>query len=71
MVRVELAEQGAEKRGFPRTHLPGKGDEPRAVVYAVQEMSKGLAVVLAQENEAGVGRQAEGLFPETIEVEVH
>jgi len=53
MLRVELAEQGAQKRGLPRPHLSGKQDEPRAVVYAVQEMGKGLPVVFAQEEQNG------------------
>ena len=53
---VELAEQCPQDGGLAGPHFTGKGDETGMVVDAVDEMGKGLLMVFAQENEAGVGR---------------
>ena len=58
---VELAEEGPEHGGLAGPHFAGQGNEAGMVVDAVEEVGKGLLMILAEKDEAGVGMMVEGL----------
>ena len=71
MVVVQLVEEGPDDSGLSGTHLPGQLDEAGPVRHAVEEMGKGLPVILAEEYELRIGGYGEWLFPEPEIVTVH
>ena len=71
VIGVQLAEEGAQDGGLARSHFADQGDEPGAVVDAVEKVGKGFLVGLAQEDKTRVGGQIKRLFPEAVKVEVY
>ena len=71
MICVKLAEKRTQDRCFPRSHLSRQGNESYTIVNAVQKVCKGLPVVLAQKDKAGIRGQVKRFFPEAMKVEVH
>ena len=71
MIRIKLIEEGPQDRCFPRSHLSRQDNKSHTIVNAVEKMCEGLPVVLAQEDEAGVGSQIKRFFPKAMKLEVH
>ena len=68
---VKLTQEGSEYGRLPRTDLAGQFYEAGMVVDAVEKMCKGLPVVFAEKNEAGVGGNGKRLFLEAIKGTIH
>ena len=68
---IELSEEGAEHRGLAGADFTCKEYEPGMVVDAVEEVGKGLLMVFAQENKAGVWGYGKRFFLESVKVTIH
>jgi hypothetical protein len=71
MIRVQLGKEGAQDRRLSRSHRSRQGNEPDAIVNAVQEVCKRFPMAPAHEEKAGVRGQTKRLFPETMKIEIH
>src|SRR5262249_47634927 len=70
-VVIEPAEKGSQQCGLAGADLAGQENEPDVVLHAVGKLSQGVAVAPGQIKKLRVRRRAEGLFAESVEVEVH
>ena len=66
-----LREQGADDGGLARAHLAGQLHEAAGFLDAVQQMSQGFGVALAQIEIARIRGDREGLFVEAEEGQIH
>jgi hypothetical protein len=71
MFWVKVIEECTQDCGFPRSHLSCKGYESYTIIDAIEKVCKGLFMVPAQEDKAGVWSQVKRLFPKTMKIEVH
>lgn len=71
IVRVQLAQQGAEHRGLAGADLARQLDESGMTVNPEQKMRKRLFVVIAEEYESGIGCYGERFFPEPEIISIH
>ncbi len=69
----QLLQQQPAQRGLSRAHLAGELHETAAAALAdaVEQVRQRVAVALAQEDEARIGRDRERRFAQAVEVEVH
>jgi len=68
---LKTAQQGAQEGGFAGADLAGQAHETMAVVNAVEQVGKGLLVVMAQVDKPGIGGQGKRFFVETEMCRVH
>jgi hypothetical protein len=71
MIRVEMAQEGTQNRGFARSNLSCNSDESHAILDAVQKVGKRFPVGLAEKDEARIGSQVKRVFPKAVKFEVH
>ena len=68
---IQIPDQVFEEGGFARTHITSDDYESCLVSEAVVEVVQGCLVLGAQEEIIRIRQKAEGLFPKTVEIEVH
>ena len=67
----QVLQQLAAEGGLARAHLAGELDEPLALPDPEQQVVVGVAMAVAEEQEAGVRGDVEGQLAEAVEVGVH
>src|SRR5262249_30098493 len=68
---IEPAQESAEQGCLPRAHLSGQQNEPDVVLDPVRELSQRVAMAPGEIEKLRIRCRAEGLFAQSVEVEVH